>query len=115
MRDPHAAELLLQAVAEFGLLALRDLYIEIALLAGARQFTTAEVCAHAALPENHRLRAAIEAACGEVSPRKLGKILAKWEGFSVASLRIDCTGTDALGILWRVSQSKHIPDQTAVA
>jgi hypothetical protein len=112
---PDVTPLLLRVCSELGLLALRDLYIEVALLADDRAFTTAELAAHASLPENGRLRAAIEAACGEVSARKLGKIFAKWEGVDIASLQADCIGSDPAGILWRVSPAKPIPDRTPVA
>ena len=114
MRD-RTIELLLAACRECGALALRDMWRELELLAGDRTFTTAEVCAHALLPENARVRAAIEAACGEVSPRKLGKILAKWEGRDIACVQIDCFGADPVGILWRVSATKLIPDRTLAA
>jgi hypothetical protein len=104
---------LLKVCADLGLLALRDLFVELAIVAGDRTFTASEVCAHAAVPVNRRLRAAIEANCGEVSPRKLGKILAKSEGLDVASLLVHCIGNDAAGILWRVSRLKPISTVTA--
>lgn len=71
--------------------------------------------AHDRRPINVRLRSAIEAACGEVSARKLGKIFAKWEGLDIAGLKIDAVGADSDGILWRVSAAKLIRDRTPPA
>lgn len=115
MADDSAVLPLLKVCGDLGLLQLRDLFVEVRLLAGDRLFSSSELCAHAGLPENARLRAAIEAVCTEVSARKLGKIFAKWEGIDIASLRADCIGSDAAGILWRVSRSKLTSDQTALA
>jgi hypothetical protein len=102
----RAAELLLAAADESGVLDVFVLWRELAELAGDREFTAREAVAHARLPANARLLAAIEAVCGEVSPRKLGKQLALWEGARIASLRIDRIGDDAAGLLWRVSRGK---------
>jgi len=104
---------LLQVCAELGLLALRDLFVELALLAGDRAFTSAEVVAHAALPENHRLRAAIQRLCGaEYAAGKLGKLFAKWAGVDIVGIVITAIGADANAVLWAV---KVNPERTAPA
>jgi len=101
--NPRVIVALLDAAEAAGALALRDLWIELAMLANGREFSASEACADAALPDNRRLFVAIAGVCGgEFGPRKLGKILAKWEGVPVASLRADCIGGDSSGILWRV-------------
>jgi hypothetical protein len=114
MKD-RTVELLLEACVESGALQVYVLWVELDALATGKAFTTAEACTHALVPENARLRAAIEAVCGEVSARKLGKTLARWEGRDIASLRADCIGDDAAGILWRVSSTKPIPAATCAA
>jgi len=111
MRD-RTVELLLAACQECGALALRDAWRELESLAGDRTFTTAEACAHALLPENGRLRAAIEAACGEVSPRKLGKLFARWAGADIAGIVIVAIGEEANAIVW---SAKVNPDRTPAA
>ena len=110
MRE-HVVELLLQAAQESGALALRDLWREVALLAGDREFTSAEVVAHASLPENHRLRAALDAACGaDYGAAKVGKIFAKWADVDVAGIAIVAIGEEANAIVWR---AKVNPARTA--
>ena len=76
------------------------------MLAADKEFTTAEVCAHAAVPKNLRLRAAIVAVCGEVSAKKLGWALKQWKGKDIASLRVDCVGEDPAGLVYRVSATE---------
>ena len=105
-------ELLLAACDECGGLKAHALFAELRAIAQGKAFGAAEICAHAVLPDNHRLRAAIEAVCGEVSARKLGKALARWEGIQLASLRVDCIGNDACGIVWMVSTTKPIHAKT---
>jgi hypothetical protein len=100
----RVAELLLAAAAECGALQLFCLLAEVEVIAAGAAVTAAELCAVTA--KNERLGAAIVAVCGEVSPRKLGKVFARWEGKDVASLRVDCIGSAECGILWRVSRSK---------
>src|SRR4051812_39640749 len=100
---------MLAACWESGALQAFALVAELAALADGKVFAAAEVCAHAVLPENARLCDAIEAECGEVSPRKLGKFLARWQGKHLAWLRVTAAGQEDLGILWRVSNAKPIP------
>ncbi len=69
----RVAELILAAAVECGVLAVAVLWREFDALAGGRAFTASEVCAHACVPGNVRLRAVIEAVCFEVSARKLGR------------------------------------------
>jgi hypothetical protein len=107
-RTDRTVELLLATCREAGALQLFTLWTELHLLADNRAFTTAEVCAHALLRHNARLRVAIEAVCGEVSPRKLGKQLSKWDGKNIAGLSISYDRDDAAGILWLVTASKPI-------
>ena len=105
------AELALALAEECGALGAYVLLAELDSIARGRTFTAAEACAHALLPANARLRAAIVAVCGEVSARKLGKALARWEGTKVGSLRADCVGTSPnVGIEWKVSAVKLRPE-----
>ena len=48
--------LLLAACEECGALQLRDLYVELALLAGGKEFTSAEIIAHDVTAREYRLR-----------------------------------------------------------
>ena len=87
--------------ADLGPLALRDLYREVHELAGGKEFTSAEIVAHAALPGNHRLRCAIEAACGpDCSAGKLGKLFALYANTDIAGIAITRIGEEANAILW---------------
>jgi hypothetical protein len=111
----RAVELLLAACRECGALQLRDLYVEVALIADGKAFTTAELCAHAELPENWRLREALVAVCGaDFAAGKVGKILAKWKGRELAGIVVDAIGTEANAILWTCqSQPKPAEDSEA--
>ena len=107
MNHPRAVELALQTADALGALALRDLWLEIREVAGDTPFLAAEIKAHAMRPENRRLRAAIEAVCGEVSARKLGKVLARYEALSLCGIAVDAIGNEENSIVWRV---KLTPD-----
>ena len=96
----------LAAASEAGALAIFLMLYELKALANDKAFTCAEVCAHANLPHNLRLRVAIEAVCDGLAPRKLGKALAKWEGRDIAGLRVEFVGYDALGIRWVVTATQ---------
>ena len=72
-----------------------------------------EAVAHAALPQNHRLRVAIAAACGpDYGPGKLGKLLAKWADVDIAGIVITAIGADGNAILWAVKVNR---ERTAAA
>ena len=100
----RACEFLLAAAAESGALQVFALWYELAEHAGNAEFTGTDAVRDALTPQNKRLRDAIEAACGNLDPRKLGKLLAKWEGKNVGSLRAHRIGDDPAGILWKVSR-----------
>lgn len=103
MREHRLVELLLTACQECGALHLRDLYVEVALLAAGKEFTSAEIVGHAALPENHRLRAAIEATLGaDYGAGKLGKLFAQHWGVALAGIAITGVGQEANAVLWQV-------------
>ena len=111
MRDPTLQ--LLRICGELGLLALRDLYVEIELLAGGKEFTSAELVGHASLPENQRLRAAIEAACGtDCGAGKLGKLFARLEDEVIAGIAIYAVGNEGNAVVW---SAKVNPERTAIA
>lgn len=106
----QATLLLLEAAEASGGLQFWALLAEIEQLTGhaGLLFTANHVAAHALVPERRRLRTAIEATCGEVSARKLGKLFARWQGKVIAGLRVDAIGDDSSGKLWRVSRVKPI-------
>jgi hypothetical protein len=64
--NDRVAELLLAVAIEAGAMDAFVLLYELDALASGKVFPTTEVCARALIPGNVRLRAAIEAACGEV-------------------------------------------------
>ena len=100
MRD-RVVGLLLAACQECGALQLRDLYVEVALLADGKEFTSAEIVAHASLHENHRLRTAIEAKLGvDFAAGKLGKLFAMHAGADIAGIAITKIGEEANAVLW---------------
>jgi len=101
----NGISLLLAAAEDAGALALRDLFVELELLADGKPFTSGEVIAYAATPGNERLRRAIVANCDELSARKLGQFLAKWAGKNVASLWAESAGSESGAILWRVVEA----------
>ena len=82
------------------------LLYELEAVASGKEFTAGEACAHARLPENGRLRAAIEAACAKLSARILGKFLAKWGGRKVGSLWCERIGCAQGLLLWQVSSTQ---------
>jgi hypothetical protein len=54
-------------------------------------------------PDDERLRAAIVAACGSLSPRRIGKLLRRHEGRDMSGLRIVRTGRmEREGVVWMV-------------
>ena len=113
MRDGRIVGLLLDACQECGALQLRDLWIEVALLAGDKEFTSSEIVAHGSLAENHRLRAAIESACGaDYGAGKLGKLFARWAGVDIGGIVITAIGEEANAIVW---SAKVNPDRTSIA
>jgi len=113
MPDDAACLPLLAVCEALGLLQLRDLWREIALLAGDRAFSTAEICAHAALSENARLRRAIESACGEgFGPGKVGKLLARFSDVSIAGTVITPIGREGNAVVWSCNPK---PERTAQA
>lgn len=95
-------ELALALAAECGALQEFLLWYELDAFVGERAFVGVEVCAHAALSENWRLRAAILAVCLEVSGRKLGKVLEKWAAKDIGLLWAEKVGHDPLGNIWRL-------------
>lgn len=99
-----AAELILAAADAAGILPAFLLLHELAEFTNGQAFVCAEVVADAQRPEHARLRRAIDAACESFAPRNLGKVLAKWEGHRLGSLRVDAVGTDPRGIAWIVSR-----------
>jgi len=95
--------LLLAAAEDAGALALRDLWREVALVADGKQFTSAEILAHAKRPENLRLRDALAAVCGEkVGAVKVGLTFTRWRGVSLCGLVIENGGSEANAVLWSV-------------
>jgi len=101
MREHRLVESVLTAAQLCGALQLRDLWVETAALAGAKEFTSAEIVAHAALPENRRLKAAIESACGaDFGAAKVGKLLAKWANVDIAGIVITPIGAEANAVVW---------------
>ena len=112
--SPHAAELLLQAVKELGLLAVRDLLVEVDLFAAGKEFTASELVAHADIPRNLRLRRAIEAVGDTVSAKKLGWFFKTWDSIAIDARYVEACGQDADGsTIWRVSPTK--PPQIVTA
>ena len=71
----RACEFLLAAAAESSALQVFALWYELAEHAGNAEFTGTDAVRDALTPQNKRLRDAIEAACGNLDPRKLGKLL----------------------------------------
>jgi hypothetical protein len=109
----RVAELLLAACAESGALALFAMMSELKALADGAEFTTPEACAHATVPKNVRLRAAIEAVCGEIDARKLGRVLSRWRGrdFGFRSTVISI-GADKGWLLWKFAALDLLPAPT---
>lgn len=86
--DPEAAAALMPAI--------------IAAL-GGEPFTSADLRDHAALPGAAALRAAIFAAVGSTSPRKIGKFLCAIEGRDFDGLSVHRLSSKLRpGILWKV-------------
>ena len=97
----RAVELLLAACEECGALQLRDMFVEVALIVGTKEFTSAEIFGHALLPQNRRLRRALEAKLGaDFSPWKLGKLFAQYAGVSIAGIVICKIGEEGNAVVW---------------
>ena len=97
----RTVELLLAACEACGALRLRDLYREVAELAGDREFTSSESIAHAEFPRNYRLRRALVAMLGpDYSAGKLGKLLALHAGIDLAHIAISPIGEEANAMVW---------------
>lgn len=111
----RALLLVLDLAEEVGALRLHSLLLLVAWVARDSEFSAPELCSHALLPENNLLRNAVVATCGEVSARRLGQLFAKWKGVDLAGLRIDAIGSDAAGILWKLSVAQHTSDRTVPA
>jgi len=113
MTDARVAELLLAACRASGALSTFTLLYELQALAGDREFTTPEVVAHARLPGNARLRAAIQAAAGEIDARKLARLLSRWREKDVG-LRsvVTSIGVDHGWILWKFAPLDLSPART---
>jgi hypothetical protein len=110
----NRAVLLALALAdECGALVWRDLWLEIAAVAGDREFTSSEIVAHA--KANPRLLHALEAVCCEkVSAVKVGQLFARWEGVSLAGLMIEAIGKDQNAIVWRLHPNAARPALASV-
>ena len=101
MRD-RCIELVAELAAESGVLALYAILVEIKQFADRETFTTSQLCSHARVLHNRRLRGAIEAVCDGVSPRKLGHVLARVQGLDIGGLRVEPVKESDLGIVWRI-------------
>jgi len=83
--------------------AVGALLQEIFVAVSDRAFTASDLLARIPSPDDERLRAAIIACCGSLSPRKIGKLLRRFEGRDVAGLRVVRTGQVAReGLIWMV-------------
>lgn len=85
--DPEAAACLLR---------------EIAAAIGERLFTSAELAAHAELPEAAALHAGILTAVGSASPRRIGKWLSRHEGRNLGGLAVHRIDDERAGLVWKV-------------
>lgn len=75
-----------------------------------RGFTCFELVDHVEVAQAEALGAAIEAAVGSLSPRKLGKLLASIEGECVEGLRVRRSGDAREGVRWQVSRVSNPPN-----
>lgn len=98
----RAALLSLDLARETGALRAFVVAYEVRALAGDREFTSAEIVAHATKPANARLRDALAAVCGtDLGAAKVGRLFARWNGVPLAGLTITAIGSDANAVVWR--------------
>jgi hypothetical protein len=76
-----------------------NLIREIQSVTGDRDFAAAEIIGAAAIIRS--LRIALEA-YGVIDARRLGKVLQRIDGYTLAGLRIERLGQDGTGAIWRV-------------
>ena len=109
----RTAEIVLAAAVESGGLAAFVLALELhSVEFDDGLFTTADACAKAA--SNLRLRDAMVASCGGVSPRKLGWILTNWVDRPLGFLSVRYVGDDPAGRLYRVESLVPHPHDVEV-
>jgi len=98
----RAVLLSLAMADEVGALALRDLWREVSAVAAGREFTSAEILAHAATAANWRLRDALQAVCGEqVRVAVLTRVFKSWQGISIAGVVLDGLGKARNFTVWK--------------
>jgi hypothetical protein len=78
-----------------------------------RSFTSFDLCDFVECADAVELGAAITAATGELSPRRVGKLLASIEGEPIEGLRVTRAGTGRQGVLWTVQVCKFANPQTS--
>jgi hypothetical protein len=76
---------------------------EIVHVLGDHVFCTVDLLQRVPSPDDERLRAAIVAACGSLSPRRIGKLLRRYEGRDVERMRVVRTGrVEREGAVWQI-------------
>jgi hypothetical protein len=68
-----------------------------------RTFTSLELIEHCEIASDAELEAAILAAVGSLSPRKLGRLLAEVEGEVLDGLRVRRCGDGRQGLRWQIT------------
>jgi hypothetical protein len=67
-----------------------------------RPFTCFDLVDHVEVANAEKLGAAIMAACGALSPRRVGRLLRSIEGEPLEGLRVVRVGISRAGILWQL-------------
>jgi hypothetical protein len=80
-----------------------------------RTFTCFELTDHVEVAQAEALGAAIVAAVGSLSPRRLGKLLASVDGEWIDGLRVRRVGDAREGARWQVSRVSNLPNPGAFA
>lgn len=83
--------------------AVSALLHEIVVAVADHAFTASDLLQRIPTPDDERLRSAIVAACGSLSPRKIGHLLRRYEGRDLAGLRVVRTEKVAReGTIWQI-------------
>lgn len=102
-RDVELGESALRTARLAGALEAYDLIAAAFAAMGERAFTVSELLAMSTLAEQGGLYRAIEGVCdGEVSGRRIGKLLTAWTNRSLGALRVWCVSNDPPAKVWRV-------------
>ncbi len=72
------------------------------LVVGDRLFTSAELVAHAALPQAADLRSALISIAGTCEPKRIGHLFKKIAGVDYDGLQIVRVRVERDGVVWRV-------------